>query len=1306
MGHPPLRRDGMHVLCRWLLIACMALVSTLMPLRLAFGQTATTTTLTAAAGSAYVNQVTNFTVRVTGTNVWGTVVLRDGAQSYGPYSLTSGQAVIPQSFSTAGAHSLVAVYQGNSAFASSTSSTLNFSVVPQTSSSTTVTVQPTSLPSGNLMMVSATVSGSSPTGAVAFSVGAINLGTVLLNASGTASSQWPAPAAGSYSVTARYLGDVGHTASSHSVPLTVTQRATSTQLSVSANPSYVNQTVTLRAQVSGALPTGAVTFLDGGTPIGTANLDSSGAATLTRTYSASGSRSLSATYPGDTSNTASASNAVTLNVQERLVSTVTLTSSINPSYIDQGLTLSATVAGSSPTGSITFRDGSNTLGTVALTGGTASLSTSFSTAGTHTLTAGYAGDIVNAPATSSTLSQTVLNRQPSTTTVGVSPNPSNLNQSVTLTASVAGSNPTGSIAFLDGSTPLGTVALSGNTASLQTSMALAGTHGLSAIYTGDTVNAGSTGVVSLTVNRQATTTALQVPSAYQGQTARLVATVMGGSPTGQVTFTDGSTPLGSAAVQSGRAELDVVFASLNHSLVARYEGDTNHLPSASSATATQTWPNPPASPTPVVHYEYDANGNPTKTIQAKDTPGFNFQNVTSYDALNRPKDHTDPRQGKTEFAYNGREDLTQVTDPRRLVTQYPRNGLGDATQLVSPDTGTATHTYDEAGNLKTRTDSRGVLTTHTYDVLNRLTRSVHSRSGLTTQTYLWNYDQTGTGYAHGIGRLTSTTHPSGSTQVTYDPQGRVLTDIQRVTAATGANTEAIAKTVTYTYDTAGRLSSVLYPTGRVLSLAYANGRLSQMSLAASATATPEPLISNLRFEPFGAIKGWSWHLGTSTRENERLHDTSGRLIRYLLANVIRDISYDAADRITGYTHYDATTAAPQPSLNQGFGYDENGRLTRISTATGNWSLSYDANGNRTGVTLNGTASPYTTEATSNRLSSIGNPARSFGYDAAGNTTSDSGNYAATYDASDRLQTLTKAGVTTTYSYDGFGRRVRKFSSSGAASTVLFVYDTQGQLLGEYSNTGAALREYVWLGNVPIAVFTPNGSNPPLVYQLHTDHLNTPRIATDTAGNIRWRWMAEPFGSTVAESNPSNLGAITLPLRFPGQYFDQESGLHFNWHRYLDPQNGRYTQPDPLGLDAGDVGLYSYVFNQPTRFTDPDGRIVPAVAACMANPLCVAAAATAAAAIGEAGRRILDDRNRRAPPVLLDPGYRPGHWPPEDPPISRPESWPKDPKNQCIRLYALCKDFGWTGNCENCMRRCIAEEEWPFHLCDGPNGCTK
>ncbi|MFT3664263.1 RHS repeat-associated core domain-containing protein [Piscinibacter sp.] len=303
---------------------------------------------------------------------------------------------------------------------------------------------------------------------------------------------------------------------------------------------------------------------------------------------------------------------------------------------------------------------------------------------------------------------------------------------------------------------------------------------------------------------------------------------------------------------------------------------------------------------------------------------------------------------------------------------------------------------------------------------------------------------------------------------------------------------------------------------------------------------------------------------------------------------ISDISYDAADRITGYQHYDATTGAAQAALDQSFAYDELGRLTGITTASASWSIGYDANGNRTGLTLNGTTSAYTTASTSNRLTSTTNPARSFGYDNAGNTVSDT--YSATYNLAGRLATLLKAGTTSTYSVDGFGRRVRKFDNTGAASTVLFVYDQLGQLLGEYNSSGTAIREYVWLGNTPVAVFTPdpaNAANPPLAYYIHTDHLATPRIVLDTAGQQRWSWLAEPFGTSAPNANPQSLGAFAFFLRHPGQYADAESGLFYNYFRDYDASTGRYAQSDPIGLGGG-INTYAYALSSPALLADPDG----------------------------------------------------------------------------------------------------------------------
>jgi RHS repeat-associated protein len=600
-------------------------------------------------------------------------------------------------------------------------------------------------------------------------------------------------------------------------------------------------------------------------------------------------------------------------------------------------------------------------------------------------------------------------------------------------------------------------------------------------------------------------------------------------------------------------------------------------------------PAPPISPPVVINYQYDANGNQTRVTQAPG--GLNLTTQTAYDTLNRAKSVTDAAAGVTQFTYDGQDRTTQVTDPRGLQTKSPRNGLGGVTQLISPDTGTTANTYDVMGRVKTRTDARGVLSTYTYDLEKRLTAVVHSQTGKPSETFSWGYDQVGAAYSNGINRLTSINSPAASSQYMHNAWGEVLKDTQFFKAATGANATQISRAVIYTYSAAGQLTNITYPSGRKLTLTYPpqSDLINAISLAKDATSTPVPLISNIVWEPFGPPSAWDWNLTAGPQKYERIYDLAGRITRLPLGNVIRDISYDAASRISAYTHYDAITSAPQPALNQSFGYDALGRITSVSANASSWSFAYDANGNRTSVAQNGVASSYTNATTSNRLNAISNPANSVAYDAAGNTITTS-QYSATHDLSGRMASLTKGGITTTYSYNNAGQRTRKFSSSGATSTVLFVYGQDGNLLGEYDATGKPIKEYVWFQNIPIAVFTPDpaaAANPPLVYFIHSDHLNTPRAVVDKANKPRWRWMAEPFGVSAPETNPSNLGAFTFNLRFPGQYFDQESALHQNWWRSYDPTTGRYTQSDPIGL-AGGINTFAYVDSNPTGFIDPFG----------------------------------------------------------------------------------------------------------------------
>lgn len=167
-----------------------------------------------------------------------------------------------------------------------------------------------------------------------------------------------------------------------------------------------------------------------------------------------------------------------------------------------------------------------------------------------------------------------------------------------------------------------------------------------------------------------------------------------------------------------------------------------------------------------------------------------------------------------------------------------------------------------------------------------------------------------------------------------------------------------------------------------------------------------------------------------------------------------------------------------------------------------------------------------------------------------------------------------------------------------------IYDEDGSLLGEYDNgsaNGKGSAEYIWLPTedgsaIPVGMYR-NGK----LYAIHTDHLGTPRLVSDEAGQAVWQWPYSAFGhnspSGVLQAGTSSAGQtpplkatkpqVVLNLRYPGQYFDEESNLSYNYFRNYDARTGRYTQFDPIGLRGGWNG-YAYVDNSPLTKTDPNG----------------------------------------------------------------------------------------------------------------------
>jgi len=152
------------------------------------------------------------------------------------------------------------------------------------------------------------------------------------------------------------------------------------------------------------------------------------------------------------------------------------------------------------------------------------------------------------------------------------------------------------------------------------------------------------------------------------------------------------------------------------------------------------------------------------------------------------------------------------------------------------------------------------------------------------------------------------------------------------------------------------------------------------------------------------------------------------------------------------------------------------------------------------------------------------------------------------------------GGSTNYLYNALGQMIEK---SGTPGTTVFMQDEAGHLIGEYNGSGSLVEETIWLGDIPVATLQPNGSGGVNIYYVHTDHLNTPRkVSQPTSGTLAWRWDADPFGSAAPNQNPSGLGTFPYNLRFPGQYYDAETGLSQNWNRDYDPIVARHVESAP------------------------------------------------------------------------------------------------------------------------------------------------
>ncbi|NKR31424.1 Ig-like domain repeat protein [Rhodococcus hoagii] len=571
---------------------------------------ATTTTLTVPQTARTGTEVT-LSADVAPNPGSGTVQFKDnGAEIGAPVAISNGTAQLPHTFSSAGQHSITAVFSGAPGFLASSAAAQPVTVsVPDQATTTTLTVPPTA-ETNQQVTLTANLDPTNASGTVQFKDNGTNIGSAVAVANGVAALQYSFATAGNHSITAAFAGNAGFSNSSaaaQSVTVTtpvVPDAPTTTTLTVPAT-TVKGTATTLTATVTPANASGSVQFLDGQTPIGGPATVTNGTASVQHSFATSGNHSIGAVFTAGAGFLGSTATAKSIMVTDPVVVDVTTTTTlIVPPTAETGqqITLTANLDPSNAAGSVQFKDGATNIGgPVAVVNGTATAQTSFTTAGSHSITAVFTGSTGFKSSTSSAQTVTVSAPVVQTSLTLSAPSDAQTGSAITFTAAVTPANAAGTVQFtVDGNNIGGGVTVSNGVATLPYTFSAAGVHSVGASFAGAAgfTNASATSrPVQVSVPTPAdivTTTAVTVPStATVGQPVTLSAEVSGGTNLpGTVQFFDGDVPIGgNVDLVDGVATAQHTFATDGaHAITARYSGGQGAKASASPVQSVQVSP--------------------------------------------------------------------------------------------------------------------------------------------------------------------------------------------------------------------------------------------------------------------------------------------------------------------------------------------------------------------------------------------------------------------------------------------------------------------------------------------------------------------------------------------------------------------------------------------------------------------------------------------------------------------------------------------------------------------------------------------
>ncbi|NEA99760.1 putative T7SS-secreted protein [Streptomyces sp. SID13726] len=564
-------------------------------------------------------------------------------------------------------------------------------------------------------------------------------------------------------------------------------------------------------------------------------------------------------------------------------------------------------------------------------------------------------------------------------------------------------------------------------------------------------------------------------------------------------------------------------------------------------------------------WTYDGEGNCTTHTDASGAVSrFEY---THFDLLSA---RTGPDGVRYEFAHDTELRLTQVTNPQGLTWSYAYDPAGRLIAETDFDDRTVSYAHDAAGQLTSKTTALGQDIRFERDVLGRV---VHKEAAGQVTGYVYD-ERGGLVEAAGSDAVLALRRDEAGRVLSETVDGRTLTYAYDVRGRRIGRTTPTGATSTWTYDAAGRRTGMV-ASGRTLDFTYDDaGRELTRRIGESVTLT----------NAFDA-------LGRLTKQE--LTGPAGRRLQQRAYTYRADGNLTAVDDdLNGPRRFDLdtvgrVTAVHAANWTETYAYDEAGNQTQAAWPTGH--PGEEATGDRS--------------YTGTRITRAGSVR--YEHDEAGRITlrqktrlsrkPDTWRYA--WDAEDRLTSVTTPdGTTWRYRYDPLGRRTAKLRLAEDGETVVeridFTWD--GTTLCEQTTTSADLPNPVTLtwdhqGLHPIAQTeritasdVPRNEIDSRFFAIVTDLVGTPTELIDEAGDIAWRTRSTLWGTTAWAADST---AYT-PLRFPGQYFDPETGLHYNFFRHYDPETARYTTPDPLGLGpAPNPGTYVH---NPHTWTDPLG----------------------------------------------------------------------------------------------------------------------